>query len=137
MKKETLIVLFAAIFLSNYLVSEKTTSHKKESESAQAPTGMVKKAITTLKAEAAFETVQLLHPRAPKTNAELVRSIESKEEKKIAEHVAKNDFDSKTWLIIKSLRPGQLTANVPGISGKKYTIKVNRDRSLDITLSKK
>ena len=89
------------------------------------------------KALAALGTEKILHPTAPKTQSDLFRSIESKEEKKLTEELLKNDLDEKTWLIIKSLKPGQSTDNIKGKSGKQYSIRVRTNGAFDIAAATK
>ena len=106
-------------------------------QAVQKKNNAVKETTKQKKALAALSTEKILHPTAPKTQRDLFRSIESKEEKKLTEELLKNDLDEKTWLIVKSLKPGQSTDNIKGKSGKQYSIKVRTNGAFDISAATK
>lgn len=91
---------------------------------------------TSKKEFALISAKKTLHPTLPETQKQLIDALETPAEKKIAENVAKSDFNEKTWLIIKSLQPGQFITNAKGKSGRLYMFKVRRDGSLQIAITK-
>lgn len=85
---------------------------------------------------ALISTEKTLHPTLPKNKEQLLETLETPAEKKLTETIVQNDFDAKTWSIIKSLKPGQFVTMVKGKSGRIYAFKAQRNGSLQITLMK-
>ena len=81
-------------------------------------------------------TEKTLHPTLPNNTGKLLETLETPAEKKLTEAIVQNDFDAKTWSIIKSLKPGQFVTMVKGKSKRIYAFKAQRDGSLHITLIK-